>query len=349
MARIRYKAYKPGVAARNIIAQANAICAEYAAQGYDLTLRQLFYQFVSRDIIRNSQNEYSRLGDIVGDARMAGMLDWDYITDRTRNLVSNNHWDTPNSIMRGAARSFMLDRWDTQPTRVEVWVEKEALASVVQRAAERFDCAWFACRGYTSQSEMWAAGQRLGGYVQAGQDVVILHLGDHDPSGIDMTRDIEDRLRKFIFTDYAQANADDLAKAYGEEARKFGTIGKAIEEWLHFDRPNRTVHGWGGIEVNRIALNMDQIEEYEPPPNPAKFTDSRAEKYVAEYGTQSWELDALPPDVLDTLITDHIDRYVDIDLYNEAVEAEDTHTELLNKAAERWAEVVEFLESEETA
>jgi len=349
MARIRYKDWKPGLAALATVKQANAICAELSAQGYDLTLRQLFYQFVSRDLISNSQREYKRLGSVVDDARLAGLLDWDYIVDRTRNLAHNSHWDDPSSIMEGAARSFLLDRWADQPTRVEVWVEKEALAGVVKRAADNYDCAWFSCRGYTSSSEMHVAGTRLGKYIQGGQDVVILHLGDHDPSGIDMTRDIEDRLRKFIYTDYAQANTSELEKEYGDTAYQFGTIGSAIEDWLHFDQPGRTVHGRGGLEVHRIALNMDQIEEYDPPPNPAKFTDSRAENYVAEYGDQSWELDALNPATLDALITERIEQYIDLDRYNELVEAEDEHTQLLRKAADRWEEVVEFLEREDDA
>jgi DNA repair exonuclease SbcCD nuclease subunit len=59
--------------------------------------------------------------------------------------------------------------------------------------------------------------------------------------------------------------------------------------------------GWtdaNRISVERIALNWDQVEQYSPPPNPAKLTDSRGAGYVACTATSSWELDALEPTVL---------------------------------------------------
>lgn len=131
MAKIRYKKWNPGADARDIIRQANEICADYAAQGYDLTLRQLYYQFVSKALLPNRQQSYKRLGDIINQARLAGLMDWNYITDRTRNLQSLGHWRTPGEIIRSAANSFALDKWSDQPIRVEVWVEKEALAGIV--------------------------------------------------------------------------------------------------------------------------------------------------------------------------------------------------------------------------
>lgn len=72
------------------------------------------------------------------------------------------------------------------------------------------------------------------------------------------------------------------------------------------------------FELNRIALNMEQIEQYSPPPNPAKTTDARFAKYEEEYGDESWELDALPPDVLAQLITDELRGYMDEDAFEAA-------------------------------
>lgn len=171
--RIRYDAWTPRPEAIAILAQVNEICADYQAQGYDLTLRQLYYQFVARDLIPNTDREYKRLGEIVNKGRMAGLIDWDYIIDRTRNVRSIGHYESPEAIIGVARDAYHLDKWGTQPTRVEVWVEKEALAGVVEQAANRHDVAYFSCRGYVSQSEQWAAAQRLGRYVRAGQNVVI--------------------------------------------------------------------------------------------------------------------------------------------------------------------------------
>lgn len=334
-----YVPWTPKGSAVEVVRQANAICAEYADAGYDLTLRQLYYQFVARGLIPNTQKDYKRLGDIVNKARLAGLIDWDYIVDRTRNLASLGHWDSPADIIGSAAASFRLDHWDDQPTRVEVWVEKEALAGVVGQVAARWDCAYFSCRGYVSQSELWGAAQRLRGYLDAGQAVVVLHLGDHDPSGIDMTRDIEDRLNLFI--------ANDWYREHDVSGTSYGDIFKAIEEHLG-DSPLRSdIVGWQApLEVRRIALNMDQVEEYDPPPNPAKLTDSRVGRYLEAHGDESWELDALPPDVLDTLIDDAIAGLVDDERYQAKVDAVRIGREGLRDAARRWDEVVELLEGQ---
>ena len=295
MPRIKYQDFNLSAPSLETIAQANAICAEYQEQGYDLTLRQLYYVFVSRNLIPNKMREYDRLGRLVSQARLAGLMDWNYIVDRTRSLKSISHWATPASVVDSAAYSYRRDKWVGQPYRVEVWVEKEALAGVVGKAADAEDVPYFSCRGYGSVSEMWVAGQRLKGYARNGQTPLIIHLGDHDPSGIDMTRDIDDRLTMFM----------------------------------------------GGVEVKRIALNMDQVERYNPPPNPAKESDSRWGGYVQEYGYESWELDALEPRVLDNLIRRTIRDYRDDSLYNALAKQEAEERAYLEMVSRNWESIVE--------
>lgn len=177
MSKIQYTEHKFNTSALSIIETASTICDEYVAAGYDLTLRQLYYQFVSRGLIANKDTEYKRLGSIINDARLAGLIDWNHITDRTRNLKSLSHWDKPGDIVKACAAQYRVDKWNSQQVRVEVWVEKEALAGVVQRPAERFDVPWFCCRGYVSQSEMWSAAQRLIEHTDHDQSVLVIHLG----------------------------------------------------------------------------------------------------------------------------------------------------------------------------
>jgi hypothetical protein len=171
------------------IEAANTIIAEYADQGFDLTLRQLFYQFVSRALIPNTQRDYKNLGSIVNDGRLAGLIDWSAIVDRTRNLRDLAHWDSPADIVDACARQFRFRLWDDQPCRVEVWIEKDALVGVIEGVCTEYDVPHFSCRGYTSQSELWGAAQRL--LEHDTKECIILHLGDHDPSGVDMSRDIQ--------------------------------------------------------------------------------------------------------------------------------------------------------------
>lgn len=332
MPRVRYEAWKPRADALETIVKANAICAQYAAQGYDLTLRQLYYQFVARGYIPNNIKSYNRLGLTINKARLAGYMDWDYIVDRTRNLSGTPHWATPESAVKRAADRFRQDKWRKAPTRVEVWVEKEALAGIVGRTSSRHDVDFFSCRGYVSQSELWAASRRLLRYIINGQNVVVLHLGDHDPSGIDMTRDMLARLTTFTTQDYFNAHP----KNFKVSNPKRTTIWQSMANKCGGRTP---------LEMRRIALNMDQVEEYEPPPNPAKITDSRAAGYMDIYGTDSWELDALEPQVLDALIEEHVLGERDDTIWDEAVEEERQHRETMLAVSERWADIKQLLET----
>jgi hypothetical protein len=278
--------FKPESA--RLIELANRIIAEYEAQGYELTLRQLYYQLVARDVIPNNERSYKNLGSLINDARLAGLVDWMAIEDRTRNVRSNPHWERPRDIIDAAVSQYRIDKWENQAHRIEVWVEKDALVGVIARICGELDLAYFSCRGYTSASELWRAGRRLRDYARNGQIPIVIHLGDHDPSGIDMTRDITERLELFAETP---------------------------------------------IEIHRIALNWDQIDLYQPPPNPAKLTDSRANGYIAKHGLESWELDALRPEVLAGLIRDEVFSFRNVERWQEMVDREEVERESLRSAA----------------
>lgn len=115
MPKIKYVGRRFNATSQQIIDQANTIIAEYTAQGYNLTLRQLYYQFVSRDYLPNSQQSYKRLGSIINDARLAGLIDWDCIEDRTRGLEAVTTWDSPAEIVEACANQFKVDKWAKQP------------------------------------------------------------------------------------------------------------------------------------------------------------------------------------------------------------------------------------------
>lgn len=288
--------------ALGIIDHANAIIREYLQAGFRLTLRQLFYQFVSRDLIPNQTKEYKRLGSIINNARLAGLIDWDAIEDRGRNLLSSAAWKNPQSIIKSCAAAYQTDPWLVQGYYVECWIEKEALIGVVSPTCTEYRVPHFACKGYTSQSEMWSAGHlRLRNKIKDGKKIVIIHLGDHDPSGIDMTRDIQERLMMF-----AQ----------------------------------------GHVKVVRLALNMNQVEEFNPPPNPAKLTDSRFGGYAAKYGDESWELDALSPTTIAGLIEDEINQRIDSELWNDSMDQERAECLVLERISRNYQAVTDWLDEE---
>lgn len=289
-----------------IIVQANRIIEDYQAQGFKLTLRQLYYQFVSRDLVANKQSEYKRLGSIISDARRAGLIDWDSIEDRTRNLRSVQTWDNPQQIIDAVGYGYKLNPWDNQDVYVEVWFEKDALMGVFERPTNRLRIPYFSCRGYTSDSEIQSAATRLARIDKVGgQRPVVLHFGDHDPSGMDMTRDIGDRLTLF--------------------GRPFGLR---------------------RLEVRRLALNMEQIEQYDPPPNPAKETDARFANYQQEFGDESWELDALEPTVLAKLVEDEVADLIDQEQWDAVMDQEREERAVLRAVGEHWDDVKKYLDQE---
>lgn len=178
-----------------VIEQADTICADYARQGLTVTLRQVYYQFVARDLLPNTPRSYKRLGGILNDARLAGLLDWSYMEDRGRNVRGGfGGYRDPGQYLSRVANGYIEALWEGQDYRPEVWVEKEALISIVGQGTAPYRVPTFACKGYVSQSEMYAAAHRMRDRIEDGVTPVIIHLGDHDPSGVDMTRDIRDRL-----------------------------------------------------------------------------------------------------------------------------------------------------------
>lgn len=265
MTRIKYIEKRFNGASRALIDHANRIIAEYEQQGLVLTLRQIYYQFVARGLLPNRQQEYKRLGSVLNDARLAGLVSWAAMEDRTRYLRRLPHWDSVGDILDGCAQQFRIDKWAGQPWQPEVWIEKDALVGVIEGVCNENQVPYFACRGHNSQSEQWAAGMRIRArFKNNRQRTLILHFGDHDPSGVHMTEDNQQRLEMFA----------------GEQS----------------------------FEIRRLALNMDQIERYNPPPNPVKMEDSRAEGYIQQFDTtECWELDALEPTVIRDLIQEELD------------------------------------------
>jgi len=258
------------------IGKINLILEEYGLEGYTLTLRQLYYQLVARGIIENKTSEYSRLGRILVIARMNGLIDWSAIEDRIRQPYVP-YWVTGiKGAIADTVRQYRLDRQKGQENYIEVWTEKDAVSNVLKRVTRHFHIRLMVNRGYSSCSAMKEAYERLDLTLSEGQHPVIIYVGDHDPSGLDMVRDIKERLEEF------------------------GAI----------------------LRVKHVALTREQVEEIKPPPNPAKITDPRAKWYIAEHGPQSWELDALKPSSLESIVRKQVEYYVNLDIFQGMIEKE---------------------------
>src|SRR5262249_33537327 len=207
------------------------ILKEYQAQGFSLTLRQLLYQFVARGIMPNTHKTYTYLGATLRDGRLAGLIDWDAIEDRTRETQRWMSWADPAERIRAAAEQYAEDPWAEHDVRLFVWVEKAALVNIVEVACAEWSVPYFAVRGYNSLSEMYATGKEFLRLIDAGIRPVVPYLGDHDPSGINMPRVAEEDLTMFAGDDIevrrvglnlGQVREHDLPPNYAKETdRRF--------------------------------------------------------------------------------------------------------------------------------
>lgn len=283
----------------DVIENANRIIEDYTAQGLRLTLRQLYYQFVSKNWIANNDKSYKRLANIISDGRLAGLVDWSAIEDRGRIPDVPAEWSNVAGILEAAIYSYRRRRWADQPNVVELWVEKQALAGVLEPLAREFHVVLSVNKGYSSQSAMFEAAERISRRAVTKGDIkkpYVLYLGDHDPSGEDMVRDISERLNMF--------KSNGLPK----------------------------------IIVEKIALTMTQIEKYNPPPNPAKKTDVRFKKYAEKHGTESWEVDALPPNILQQIIRNRIEQLVDRARMDNVIAQENVEKSAMQDLVSRFSE-----------
>ncbi len=199
-----YVCYRPkrfSPESQSLIDRANTLIDALRDEGFTLTLRQLYYRLVATGAIPNTPQSYKRLGVLIGDARLAGDVDWDAIEDRVRNLQAWQYYATPAQGLTALASTFRLDRWQDQKYQPEVWVEKDALVGIVDRACSELGIPYMVCRGYMSLSEMYATGLRFSDMIMRNIVPVIIHLGDHDPSGLDMTRDVQERMGMFLGLD----------------------------------------------------------------------------------------------------------------------------------------------------
>lgn len=270
-----------------LITVCDKIVSDYLSQDLRLTLRQLYYVLVSRNVIPNADRPYKNLGNLISDARLAGRIDWEAIEDRIRVPVHPPEFKNLQELVDAALQSYRLPRWTGQKHYVELWVEKDALAGILRPLALRYHVTLLVNRGYGSTSAMYDAYNRFAEKDAQGYDCVLFYLGDFDPSGEDMVRDIRARLNDVFGID---------------------------------------------VTVEKLALTLAQVQQYNLPPNPAKHTDPRSQEFIRRHGASSWEVDALPPEVLNRIIHKAFSNIIDAEEMKSMIKKEDRDKTALLKA-----------------
>ena len=311
------------------------VCEEYQDLGYTLTLRQMYYQLVSKDLIPNHFKVYKKLGGLKDDLLYGGYVDWDIFVDRGRvPYIAYTEHNVKGALQR-TVDSYNLNKQLGQANHLEVWTEKDAISGIIKRAVNPYTVRVVVNKGYTSSTAIYDSYRRFLDIIKGGQKVVILYFGDHDPSGLDMIRDIRDRVMNFFLNgtrvdalrsdiiDWAsdEERLNEVEELSEDDAELFDSYirtdksGDSTFEWLRyfFDKH---------FQVVPIGLTMEQIKKYNPPPNPAKMTDPRSKPYIKKHGNVSWEVDALRPEVMTDIVQTKILEYMDYSIYQDVLDRE---------------------------
>lgn len=264
-----------------LVREVNIVLDQYKER---MTLRQIYYRLVAKLIIPNNLNEYKGLSRHLVKARELGAVDYRRIEDRTRSSIGGDsgsesamdYFKYRVKSLTDSHKYFNLSMWGNQETFVEVWIEKDALSRITSNVANAYAVRTCPSRGYPSFSYVKDAANRLRDVKH--EKIVIIYLGDFDPSGLDIPRDLHSRLVR-----------------YGVPSDK--------------------------LTVDRVALTIDQIEEYNLPPAPAKRSDARYQGFVDKTGADDVvELDALEPPVLQQIVREAIGKYIESELWHTRIE-----------------------------
>lgn len=267
-----------------------------------LTLRQVFYQLVSKEIIENTVSQYTMLSNLLKHARIDGLISWENMTDRVRTFYSGIGWKDKNEFIENHLNRFLENYerhlMNKQDKFIEVWLEKDALSSIFSHLTSQYCISTVVCRGFASVTFLNAFSDRVKYYQSIGKKPVMLYFGDFDPSGAEMLPAMKETVTKEM--------------------------------------------GTNDIEFKRIALTKQDIVDYSLPHNAkaVKKSDTRYKKFVEKFGEYAIELDALPPNILEQKIKTAIENEIDIDLFNSQMEIEKQEVESLTSIKSKVIELL---------
>lgn len=159
--------------------------------GHPMTVRQLYYQLVSRQDIKNDRSQYQKISNLLVKARQAGTIPWDWIEDRLRRPRRVSMWSGLTEFAETCRSAYRRNVWECQSRYLEVWLEKDALSGIFEDVLNSYGVTLNVGRGYDGWDSIHNAAIR---FSQTDAPVSILYFGDFDPSGEDMVRSLSERL-----------------------------------------------------------------------------------------------------------------------------------------------------------
>lgn len=263
-----------------IIPVVNEVLGQYT---FPLTVRQIYYRLVSDPylLFTNTKQHYNSFDSILTRARERGEIDpeGDRIVDDTRHTWGGDAgWDSPEQFLvayldhfRSSWKDYDKEMWVNQEHKLEVWVEKGALTRVLDQVTGPFKVLLFPHRGNPSYTKVKEAVDRLHEFWPSGQKICILHLTDHDPTGLKMTKELVGRFER-----------------YGGSFIKVRRIGLTIEQVRQFNlSPNFAKKADRNYPeyVERYGEECWELDAL-PPDELQRIVKSEIEKYIDE---EAWK------------------------------------------------------------
>ncbi len=263
-----------------------------------MTLRQLYYRLISAGALNNKQSEDPRLGAVMSRIREAGDVPRTWLVDHTRTTFKPSSWSGLSDFADSVRNCYRKDYWESLPHHVELFVEKDAVAGTIQPVTHENDIALRVCRGYSSIS---FAGEIADEWEEIEKPIYAYYLGDFDPSGFDLERDLREKLSRYSGLTYYE---------YGD-----AVAGSAF--------------AW-----RRLGVRQEDFDELDLIRLPVKKSDNRAKGFIATWGEDCAEIDAIPPSELRRRVKEAIEEHIDVDRWNRLITVEQAEQETLNRFVE---------------
>lgn len=223
---------------------------EILEANHPMTVRQVYYQLVSRQVIENKRSAYQAVSTLLVEARKDGSIPWDWIEDRLRRPRRVSMWEGLQDFSETVRNAYRRNVWVDQPSYVECWLEKDALSGIFEDVLEAYGVTLNVGRGYDGWDSIKNAAYRF----NERSDVTVLYFGDFDPSGEDMVRSLEERLG--FFECYPTIIKCALTLEDIERYRLPPDVTKATDT-----RQEAFVAKYGDISVELDALPVEVLRE----------------------------------------------------------------------------------------
>lgn len=271
---------------------------------HPMTVRQLFYRLVSVAVIKNSRADYQKVSKVMTKAREDGRVDYQWIVDRSRPEYVPNVFKDLAGYGRAIHRSYRKDNWESQPNYVELWCEKDSVTGSIQDITDELGITLRVGRGFQSATRVYEIAPL---FSKIKKPKIVFYLGDHDPSGQDIERDLRERVTTKLEAARRASFLTELAKASDDHHQSL------IDKFNFSEVP---------FSLERLAIFAEDIKKFKLPPLRIKDSDSRARQFCKQHGRDCVELDALPPSELRRRIRSVVEAEMDMEAWKRAVEVE---------------------------